>query len=97
MKINNKNNYFGQPSLECLDHIISSQGVSTDPGKVEAMWPILKDIKVLGGLLELTGYYRRFVQGYGKIAKPKKKGFNEMMGHDKLLTRCFSITDLSIP
>ena len=58
---------FSKSQLAYLGHLISSEGVAVDPAKVQAMleWPQLKTIRELRGFFGLTGYYRKFMQGYG--------------------------------
>jgi hypothetical protein len=63
---------FGQASVEYLGHIISSQGVATDPTKIKDIMErkTPTTVKKLRGFLGLTGYYRRFIKGYAMVCQP---------------------------
>jgi hypothetical protein len=63
---------FGRPQVEYLGHIIPGQGVATDPAKIQdiVQWKTPNTLKKLKGFPGLTGYYRRFIQGYATISQP---------------------------
>ena len=70
-----------QSKVKYLGHIISEDGIETDPAKTEAIsqWPIQKNVQELRQALGFFGYYRRFVKGYASIARPLH---DLMKGHE---------------
>ena len=59
-------------SLLYLGHIVSEDSIRTDPKKVEAVqqWPMPVTVTNVRSFLGLTNYYRRFLEGYARIARP---------------------------
>lgn len=55
-----------------LGHIITDKGVRPDPQKIAAVknFPVPRNSKNIRQFLGLTGYYRRFIPDFSKIAKP---------------------------
>lgn len=55
-----------------LGHVISRDGISTDPEKTVVVenWPTPSTVKQVRSFLGFVGYYRRFVKGFSKIAAP---------------------------
>ncbi|KAL5549785.1 hypothetical protein UlMin_005016 [Ulmus minor] len=55
-----------------LGHIVSRDGISVDPSKTEAVsgWSRPKTISEVRSFLGMAGYYRRFVEGFSRIATP---------------------------
>nr|GEZ83749.1 putative reverse transcriptase domain-containing protein [Tanacetum cinerariifolium] len=52
-----------------------SQGIHVDPAKIESIkdWASPKSPTKIRQFLGLAGYYRRFIEGFSKIAKPMTK------------------------
>lgn len=80
-QVNRKKRMFGRMRMEYLGNAIS-QGVAMDPSKVSCgiNWPIPKSPKCVCGSLGITGYYRRFKEGYGSIAQPLTQLHKEQQG-----------------
>ena len=53
-----------------LGHVISVKGVSVDPQKIEAIvnWKPPTNVIEIRSFLGLAGYYRKFVEGFSKLA-----------------------------
>nr|GEU41751.1 putative reverse transcriptase domain-containing protein [Tanacetum cinerariifolium] len=61
--------------VQFLGHIIDSRGLHVDPAKIEAVknWETPTTPTEVCQFLRLAGYYRRFIEGFSKIAKPLTK------------------------
>ena len=66
---------FFRRSVKFLGHIVSENGVHTDPEKVEHVkdWPVPKSPKEVRSFIGLCSYYRKFISGFAQIARPLHK------------------------
>ncbi len=72
LKIEAEKCQFFQRRVKYLGHVVSSEGVATDPAKTEAVtqWPTPKTLKELRSFLGFASYYRRFIPGFAQTAAP---------------------------
>ncbi|GJV92076.1 putative reverse transcriptase domain-containing protein [Tanacetum coccineum] len=63
------------PKVQFLGYVIDSQGIHVDPAKIESIkdWASPKTLTEKRQTLGFAGYYRRFIEGFSKIAKPMTK------------------------
>ncbi|GKE64804.1 putative reverse transcriptase domain-containing protein [Tanacetum coccineum] len=59
-------------TVKFLGHVIDNSGIHEDPAKIEAVknWASPTTHSKIRQFLGLVGYYRRFIKGFSKIAKP---------------------------
>lgn len=76
---------FFRQEVGYLGHVISSKGVSTDPAKVEAVanWQRPRCVTEVRSFLGFASYYRRFVEGFAKLASPLHKLVADLSGKSK--------------
>jgi len=92
-----------------LGHVLSAEGTAVDPSKVRDVldWAAPTTLSEVSSFLGLAGYYRCFIEGFSKIAKPmtellkkdKKFEWNEDCeeSFNKLKTRLTSALVLTLP
>jgi hypothetical protein len=63
---------FWLKEIPFLGHVVSNGGISVDLGKVKDVlnWKPPTDVGEIRSFLGLAGYYRWFIEGFSKLAKP---------------------------
>ena len=61
-----------QARIKYLGHVISEEGIETDPAKIETVknWSTPKCVREVRAFLGFAGYYRKFIPGFSQIAQP---------------------------
>jgi len=64
--------HFALSKVSYLGHILTKDGISTDPAKIKAIqsFPIPENIHKLRSFLGLCNYYRKFIKNYAIITAP---------------------------
>ncbi|XP_038066604.1 uncharacterized protein LOC119736660 [Patiria miniata] len=72
LKLQPKKCHVLQRQVSYLGHIVSNEGVKTDPEKVQKVqnWPVPSNLHEVRSFLGLASYYRRFVPSFAELARP---------------------------
>ena len=72
LKLNPSKCFLFKPQVHYLGHIVSAEGIHTNPNKVQAIqdWPVPKTVTHVRSFLGLASYYRRFIHHFADVAKP---------------------------
>ena len=64
--------HFNIDELKLLGHVVTANGIRTDPDKVAAIRDMAAptDVRGIRSFLGMTGYYRQFIPAYARVAKP---------------------------
>ncbi|KAM8717987.1 hypothetical protein ACLKA7_004659 [Drosophila subpalustris] len=94
LKLNRKKCSFFRKRLVYLGHVISAEGICTDPGKVEAIRNLKApaSCKELRQCLGMASWYRRFVPNFATLVQPMtellKKGRKWSWGEEQEEALC---------
>ena len=71
LKIKPKRCHFFDTSVLFLGHVLSSEGISANPQKVDKVWDLLisTSAKEVHSFLGLASYYQRFIPKFANIAQ----------------------------
>ena len=63
---------FYKYKIQYLGHVVSNDGISVDPDKIKAImeWSVPKKVSDIRSFMGITGYYRKFIEGFSKMAYP---------------------------
>ena len=80
---------FFKKRITYLGHVVSDQGIETDPKKIQDIqkWPVPVTVHDVRSFLGFTNYYRKFIYKYAQKAKPLNKlisGENAKKKHRKV-------------
>ncbi len=72
LKLNPSKCCFAAENIVFLGHVVSKEGTKPDPGKIDAVlrFPEPKTVTNVKSFLGLTGYYRKYIRGYSRMASP---------------------------
>jgi hypothetical protein len=72
LKLNPSKCCFAAGSIVFLGHVVSKEGTRPDPNKVDAVrkFPVPTTVMNVISFLGLTGYYRKYIRGYSRMAGP---------------------------
>ncbi|XP_031095060.1 uncharacterized protein LOC115999344 [Ipomoea triloba] len=64
---------FWNDGMGFLGHIITKEGILIDPANIKAVveWSVPKIVTEVRSFLDLAGYYRRFVQDFSVLLRPR--------------------------
>ena len=89
LKLKSSKCFFFKEEIDYLGHVVSGEGISSNPKKVEAVTkrPTPQAVCDVRSFLGFVGYYRRFTKNFSKIAKPIREVITGLENQSKRTTK----------